>query len=206
MLRLGAAVRVAARNVDAARAAFGESAEVVPFDYTDPATFDAFAGIDRMFLLRPPTIADVDRVIAPALDAARERRVRAAVFLSIQGAVRNRLVPHRAIEEHLRATSWSWTFIRAAYFMQNLATTHAPGIRDLDAIMIPAGRGRASGTSSAMGRARRSDAPAAARWTPVRQMSPQRTLGRQRTLHEPPGSGITALPRTIMRESGPCGG
>ncbi len=100
MLRLGAAVRVAVRNVDAARAAFGESAEVVPFDYTDPATFDAFAGIDRMFLLRPPTIADVDRVIAPALDAARERRVRAAVFLSIQGAVRNRLVPHRAIEEH----------------------------------------------------------------------------------------------------------
>lgn len=80
LLRLGAAVRVAARNVDAARAAFGESVEVVPFDYTDPTTFDAFSGIDRMFLLRPPTIADVDRVIPPALDAARERRVRAAVL------------------------------------------------------------------------------------------------------------------------------
>lgn len=34
-----------------------------------------------------------------------------------------------------------WTFVRASFFHQNLSTTHAADIRDLDAIMVPAGRG-----------------------------------------------------------------
>ena len=34
----------------------------------------------------------------------------------------------------------AWTFVRAAYFMQNLSTTHAPEIRELDEIWVPAGR------------------------------------------------------------------
>ena len=141
LLGLGATVRVAARDAESARTTFGDVVDVVPFDFHDPTTFNAFDGIDRMFLLRPPTIADVDGVIGPALDAARDRGVRSAVFLSIQGANRNRLVPHRAIEEHLQRADWRWTFIRAAYFMQNLSTTHAPGIRDRDELAVPAGRG-----------------------------------------------------------------
>lgn len=34
----------------------------------------------------------------------------------------------------------AWTFVRAAYFMQNLSTTHASEIRELDEIWVPAGR------------------------------------------------------------------
>lgn len=34
----------------------------------------------------------------------------------------------------------AWTFIRASYFMQNLATTHARDIRERNEIYIPAGR------------------------------------------------------------------
>lgn len=141
LLVLGASVRVAAWDVDAARAAFGDRVEVVHFDFTDPATFGAFDGVARMFLLRPPQIADVKHVIGPALDVARERGVEHVVFLSIQGAERNRVVPHRKIEDHLRGSELGWTFIRAAYFMQNLSTTHAPDVRRRDEIYIPAGRG-----------------------------------------------------------------
>ena len=140
LLRLGAQVRVAARDVAAARTAFGDAVEVAPFDFADPATFGALDGATRMFLLRPPAIADVDGVIVPALRAAAERGVGHVVFLSIQGAERNRLVPHRKIEERLRVSGMAWTFVRAAYFMQNLATTHAPEIRELDEIWVPAGR------------------------------------------------------------------
>jgi uncharacterized protein YbjT (DUF2867 family) len=64
------------------------------------------------------------------------------VFLSIQGADRNRLVPHRAVEDHLRASPMAWTFVRAAYFMENLSTTHAPEIRERGEIWVPAGGGR----------------------------------------------------------------
>ncbi len=140
LLALGARVRVAAWDVDAARAAFGETVEIVRFDFADPSTFAAFDGVERMFLLRPPQIADVKRVIGPALEAAKARGVQHVVFLSIQGAERNRIVPHRRIEDRLRGSGLDWTFIRAAYFMQNLSTTHAPDIRDRDEIYIPAGR------------------------------------------------------------------
>ena len=140
LLDLGASVRVAAWDVDAARQAFGDRVAVVRFDFADPSTFRAFDGVERMFLLRPPQIADVKHVIGPALDAARDRGVRHVVFLSIQGAERNRIVPHRKIEDHLRASNLDWTFIRAAYFMQNLSTTHGPDIRRRNEIYIPAGR------------------------------------------------------------------
>lgn len=142
LARAGAAVRVAAWDPHAAKAAFADlpGVEVVPFDFTDPASFGAFEGVERMFLLRPPAIADVKQVIGPALDAARDRGVRHVVFLSIQGAERNRLVPHRKVEEHLRSNGQAWTFVRAAYFMQNLSTTHAADIREHDEIYLPAGR------------------------------------------------------------------
>ena len=120
LLRLGAPVRVAARDVAAARTEFGNTVDVVPFNFADPATFGAFDGAERMFLLRPPAIADIGGVIGPAIRAAARRGVRHVVFLSIQGAERNRIVPHRKIEDRLRASGMAWTFVRAAYFMQNL--------------------------------------------------------------------------------------
>lgn len=140
LLHLGAPVRVAARDVAAARAVFGDAVDVVPFDFERPGTFGAFAGAERMFLLRPPHIADVDGLIVPTLRAAAAAGVRHVVFLSIQGAERNRIVPHHKIEDRLRASGMAWTFVRAAYFMQNLSTTHAPEIRELDEIWVPAGR------------------------------------------------------------------
>lgn len=142
LARAGASVRVAAWDPQAAAAAFADlpGVEVVRFDFTDPATFGVFEGVERMFLLRPPAIADVEGVIGPALDAARDRGVRHVVFLSIQGAERNQLVPHRKVEEHLRSNGQAWTFVRAAYFMQNLSTTHAADIREHDEIYLPAGR------------------------------------------------------------------
>ena len=140
LLRLGASVRIAAWDVPAARSEFGDAVDVVPFDFRDPATFAAFDAVERMFLLRPPAIADVDGVIVPALRAAAERGVRHVVFLSIQGAERNRIVPHRKIEDRLRSSGMAWTFVRAAYFMQNLSTTHASEIRELHVIWVPAGR------------------------------------------------------------------
>lgn len=140
LLERGASVRVAAWDADAARLAFGDSAEVVRFDFTDESTYAAFDGIEAMFLLRPPQIADVRRTIGPALAAAERAGVRHVVFLSIQGAERNPVVPHRRIEDDLRTSGMAWTFVRAAYFMQNLSTTHAPDIRRRDEIYLPAGR------------------------------------------------------------------
>lgn len=117
--------------------------EHVAFDYTDPDTWDtAFAGVETMFCVRPPTLTKVGRDLLPALSAARDAGVSHVVFLSVQGADRNRLLPHAGVETWLRDSGLTWTFLRASYFIQNLTTVHAADIRERDAIILPAGQGR----------------------------------------------------------------
>lgn len=144
-LRGGAVPFVAAvRDVARARARLGDEGAYVPFDFERPDTHAAaFAGIERLFLVRPPELADVRRAIAPAIRAARAAGVRHVVFLSLLGAERNRVVPHHRIERLLRESGMDWTFLRASYFMQNLDTTHREEIRRGE-LLIPAGHGATS--------------------------------------------------------------
>ena len=111
------------------------------FDFEDPSTYDAFAGVDAMFLVRPPAIAQVWSSIFPALDAAVDAGVGHVVFLSIQGAGENPLVPHRWIEWKLNRLPIRATFLRPSFFMQNLTTTHLAEIRDESMLYMPAGDG-----------------------------------------------------------------
>ncbi|WP_278236847.1 NmrA family NAD(P)-binding protein [Isoptericola sp. AK164] len=114
----------------------------VRFDVTDPATWpEAFAGVEAMFLVRPPAIGNVRRDLLPAVAAARDAGVGHVVFLSLQGAERNKVVPHATVESWLRESGPDWTFVRASFFCQNLSTTHRTDIRDRDEILVPAGRG-----------------------------------------------------------------
>ena len=117
--------------------------EVCRFDAGDPATYRALDGVQRMFVLWPPG-TDVHRDVLPVLEAARSRGVRQMVFLSILGAERIRVVPHRRVEEWLEASGLDWVFLRASYFMQNLSGVHRDDIRLRDEVFLPAGRGRTS--------------------------------------------------------------
>lgn len=114
----------------------------VDFNFTDPATWaQAFAGVESMFLVRPPAVGNVKRDLLPAVSAARDAGVRHVVFLSLQGAQKNKVVPHAAVEKWLRASGMDWTFVRASFFHQNLSTTHVSDVRDRNEIVVPAGRG-----------------------------------------------------------------
>lgn len=114
----------------------------VVFDFTDPSTWAAaFAGVETMFLVRPPAIGNVRRDLLPAVAAARAAGMRHVVFLSLQGAEKNKVVPHATVEAWLRSSGLSWTFVRPSFFHQNLSTTHASDIRGRDEILVPAGGG-----------------------------------------------------------------
>jgi uncharacterized protein YbjT (DUF2867 family) len=122
----------------------------VRFDFTDPVTWpEAFDGVEVMFLMRPPQLANIARDMAPALAAARDAGVAHTVLLSLQGAEGNRVVPHAKIEAWLRASGRDWTFVRPSFFMENLSGVHAPDIRDRDEITVPAGRGATSFVAAA---------------------------------------------------------
>lgn len=136
-------VRVRAALTDPTRAISGPWQEAVRFSFTDPTTWQpAFTNVERLFLMRPPQIGNVRRDMLPALEAARAAGVRRIVFLSLQGADRIPVAPHRVVEQWLEHSGLAWTFVRAAFFMENLTTVMAAEIRDQDEIVVPVGNGR----------------------------------------------------------------
>jgi uncharacterized protein YbjT (DUF2867 family) len=139
----GAPVVAAGRDPQRARELLGVPA--VRFDFEQPETYaEAFQGIEKLFLVRPPAITRVWQSIFPALEAARRAGVQHVVLLSLLGAEQNPLVPHRWIEWKLQAMDIAWTFLRPSFFMQNLATTHRADVQERDMIYVPAGHGRTS--------------------------------------------------------------
>ena len=146
LLEKGVPVRLAVRNMEKARARFGEGAnlEIVPLDFEKAETYEAaFRGVSGMFLMRPPAVADASKLNA-AVDAARSAGVQKVAFLSLQGVERNPLLPHAKTEKYLKSTGLTYTFLRASFFMQNLDTTHRQDIAEYGEIFVPAGRGRTS--------------------------------------------------------------
>jgi uncharacterized protein YbjT (DUF2867 family) len=134
----------AVRNPIEAQKSLGSKVRCVLFDFTNPDTFtNAFAGTNKLFLVRPPAISDISK-ITPALSAAKRLGVEEIVFLSIIGADKNRIVPHYAIERAIEQLNIPAVFLRCSFFMQNLNTTHREDIRLRDRLFMPAGNGRTS--------------------------------------------------------------
>lgn len=120
-----------------------DGVERVALDFHDPRSWDAaLRGCDGLFLLRPPPIADVAATLNPLATRARDLGVTRVVFLSVTGAGSVRFIPHRKVEDHLRALDGvRWTFLRAGFFMQNLATAYRDDIARDGRIYVPAGEG-----------------------------------------------------------------
>lgn len=140
LLKGGARVLAGDYRPERVRALFGESVTAVRLDFyqrdTWPAALD---GATHMFLMRPPAIADVDKSLNPFVDAARDRGVDHVVFLSVAGAGKNKLVPHRKVEDHLRARGDHHTNLRPGFFAQNLQSSYRDDIVRDDRIYLPAG-------------------------------------------------------------------
>lgn len=112
------------------------------FDDTPAVIGESLEGADRLFLMRPPAIADVQDKLFPVIDAALRCGIRQIAFLSLQGVQANRKTPHHAVERYMRDTGSPFTFLRPNFFMQNLSTTYAGPIRQRGEIFVPAGRSR----------------------------------------------------------------
>lgn len=134
-------VRVGDRDPQRARARFEPEVDIVPFDFSEPRTFAAADGVDGVFLLRPPAIADMKHTLLPFLDRARQSGAPHIVFLSVAGAADNKLVPHHAVEQYLNKTT-GWTILRPGFFAQNFRDAYRRDIVEDGRIYVPAGRGR----------------------------------------------------------------
>lgn len=143
LLRLGQPVIAGIRDPsDSARIPHPAATREFSFDADPGELDDVLEGADRLFLMRPPAISDVQRTLFRVIDAANRRGIRQIAFLSLQGVQANRKTPHHAVEQYLRDTRNPYTFLRPNFFMQNLATTYARPIRERGEIFVPAGRSR----------------------------------------------------------------
>lgn len=135
-----AAFRIGSRKPNAVSQ---DGAEIVPFDFLDASTFrSAVQGCDAVFLLRPPAISDTRKTLNPFIDVARSQGVQHIVFVSVAGAADNPLVPHHAVEQHLRQEPKGWTILRPGFFAQNLGDAYRDDIVQDDRVFLPAGAGR----------------------------------------------------------------
>ncbi len=110
------------------------------FDFEQTESFTtALAGIDTLFLLRPPHITNIQGVFRPLLERFRLLGGQQVVFLSVQGAQSSSWIPHGKVERLIQELGLAYTFLRPSYFMQNLSTTLLPSIIKHRKIILPAG-------------------------------------------------------------------
>ena len=116
---------------------------LVTFDFENTQTFKpALQGIDIMFLLRPPQLADVHRYFNPLIDEAGRSNIKLIIFLSVQGVENSKIIPHHKIEKLITNSKIEFTFLRPAYFMQNFTTTLLADLVKKHRIYLPAGQAK----------------------------------------------------------------
>jgi len=120
-----------------------DSINYVKHDFKDESTYEsALVNIDTVFLMRPPAISKVKKYIRPFLVKIKENKIKQVIFLSLQGAEKNIVVPHHRVEKYIKNLNIPYTFLRPSFFMQNLSTTHQKEIKEKNEIFIPAGKGK----------------------------------------------------------------
>lgn len=135
-------VRAAVRNPTRAQSQLPAHVQAVRLDFEDPGTFaPALDGVQGVFLVRPPQLADI-RIFEPFIAAAQDAQVQQMVFLSLQGIERVSFVPHAKIEALIVDSGIPYTFLRAGFFMQNLDTVHRDEIAEDGEIYLPAGKSK----------------------------------------------------------------
>jgi uncharacterized protein YbjT (DUF2867 family) len=139
----GEPYRVLTHKADVPLAANGEA---VHFSYADRSTWPAaLEGATRLFLLFPlPHPRTARTWMEPFVEAAAEAGVQHVVYLTVPGADHRKRIPHWRTERAIERTGMDHTFLRAAYFMQNLhrkISMHGVDVVDHDEVYIPAGKG-----------------------------------------------------------------
>jgi uncharacterized protein YbjT (DUF2867 family) len=139
-------VQVRAAFQSASQAAGAPSGvEIVALDYNQAETLQtALRGVDRVFLVGPPT-AQLPALERKAMEAIAQSGVRQVVKLSAMGG-REAIFPrqHAQSEEYIHATGVPYTFLRPNGFMQNMVNYNAPTINTQGAFYGSEGDGRVS--------------------------------------------------------------
>lgn len=143
----GARILAGSRHPEKADALRAIGAHMVSLDMNDPGSVaQAFAGVDKLFLLTPSDI-NMTRQADNALSAAEAAGIQHIVRLSSYGAetdpgiMLTRL--HRSVERGIMGSQINFTLLRPNGFMQNYAQ-FVDSIRTDSKFYLPAGEAKVS--------------------------------------------------------------
>lgn len=112
--------------------------QFIHLDLADTSSYkDSLKGIDSVFLIRPPNLANMETEFEPFIRYLSEYGVKKIVFLSVQGAEKLKRIPHSQIERLILKYNMDWVFIRPSYFMQNLTSTLYHEIKQDNTLYMP---------------------------------------------------------------------
>ncbi len=140
----GKKIRAAFQSAEKAAAA-PAGVETVLMDFSQPeSVVAAFAGIERLFLVGPPTQA-LPALEAKAVEQAHRAGIRHLVKLSAMGG-RGATFPrqHADSEANIQSSGIPFTFLRPNGFMQNMVNYNAGTINSQNAFYGSQGEGRVS--------------------------------------------------------------
>jgi uncharacterized protein YbjT (DUF2867 family) len=124
LVERGRRPRVITRDVRAAGLVFGPDVELAQADLDRPETLPAaLAGADQVFLLSPACSRQVGRerhLVTAAAAAGVGHVVKTSVFRASRVSKLRLAYQHGQIEEMITRSGLAWTFLRPAFFMQNL--------------------------------------------------------------------------------------
>lgn len=144
-------VRVATRNVETARAAFGDSAAVQPvtLDFQRPETLDAaLAGVNRLIIVNP-LAPDMAAQTAALVAAGRRANVSLVVRFSLLGAGEpdpiEEALWHHAADMEVRQGGLPWVILKPNQYFQNFVSEGTlQTVRGQSAIYVPYAESRVS--------------------------------------------------------------
>lgn len=144
LLKKGEEVVAAGTNTEKLKNMFGDTVDIVKFDFTNKNTFDnALNKVDRVFLMRPPHLGKPQDLYT-FIDAMKSRGIKLISFLSLMGVENNIIPPHHKIEKYIEGSGIPYAHIRPGFFMQNISGIHSVEIREQNKIFIPAGNSKTS--------------------------------------------------------------
>ena len=145
LLEAGQQVRALVRD-EAKAKKFGDAVEIMKGDLSKPETLTAaFAGVDKAFVLSPPTGPEFPELEGNAFNAAKKAGVKQIVKLSGGPVVEDFFAGtpfakwHGESEKRLRALGVAWTILRPSFFDSNLIEF---GIVPRGGLFFPAGDGK----------------------------------------------------------------
>jgi len=104
----------------------------------------AFAEVDRAFLISPAGFADQHVILSPLIQEAKRRGLKKVVLMTAMGADANEASPLRRAEVELEKSGLTYNIVRPNWFMQNFNTYWIQGIREQGKILVPGGDAKVS--------------------------------------------------------------